>query len=146
MKRNLLLLWTMLLPILASAYYARIDGICYKLTEKKAEVARDPNNHYRDTVIIPAAVTYRGVRYRVTSIGEFAFYECDSLKSVVIPNGVTAISNSAFQECSSLTSLSIPNGVTSIGDFAFYGCNSLTSVKIPRSVTNIGKSAFQNCI
>ncbi len=46
-------------------------------------------------------------------------------KSTIIPNSVTSIGNYAFYDCSSLTSVEIPNSVTSIGDYAFAYCSSL---------------------
>ena len=81
----------------------------------------------------------------VTSIGNYAFYNCSSLTSVTIPDDVTSIGESAFYSCSSLTSVTIPDDVTSIGDKAFYNCSSLTSITIPNSVTSIGSSAFSGC-
>ena len=67
----------------------------------------------------------------VTTIGEGAFLDCDSLTSVNIPDSITTIGKDAFLYCDSLTSVNIPESVTTIGDRAFYGCNSLTSVNIP---------------
>ncbi len=81
----------------------------------------------------------------VTSIGELAFYDCDSLTSIVIPNSVTSIGSSAFEDCDRLTSVVIPDSVTSIGDVAFAYCDSLTSVVIGSSVTRIGNYAFAYC-
>ena len=81
----------------------------------------------------------------VTSIGDYAFYNCTGLTSVTIGESVTSIGNSAFRNCTSLTSITIPNSVTSIGEYAFYGCTGLTSVTIPDSVTSIGSCAFCNC-
>ncbi len=62
----------------------------------------------------------------VTSIGDYAFYNCSSLTSVVIGDSVTSIGKNAFSNCSGLTSVTIPDSVTSIGDYAFGGCSSLT--------------------
>ena len=87
--------------------------------------------------------TIKGVT--VTSIGEEAFYNCRSLTSVTIPDGVTSIGEDAFWNCTSLTSVTIPDSVTSIGGYAFHNCTSLTSVTIPDSVTSIGDWAFSGC-
>ena len=69
----------------------------------------------------------------------------ESIKTVIIEDGVTSIGGSAFYKCSSLTSITIPNSVTSIGNYAFKGCSSLTSITIPNSVTSIGSDAFNGC-
>ena len=81
----------------------------------------------------------------VTSIGQGAFLECESLTTIRLPNGLTEIPSSAFNGCKSLTSITIPDGVTSIGDLAFNGCESLNNVIIPESVSSIGKYAFASC-
>ena len=81
----------------------------------------------------------------VTTIGDRAFAGCESLTNINIPNSVTTIGNSAFNGCKSLTSINIPNSVTTIGNSAFYGCKSLTSINIPNSVTTIGNEAFRAC-
>ena len=81
----------------------------------------------------------------VTSIGDKAFYECESLTNINIPDSVTSIGKSAFYRCKSLTSINIPDSVTSIGNRAFYRCTSLSSINIPGSVTSIGGWAFSRC-
>ena len=96
-------------------------------------------------VIIPEFIEHKGENIPVTTVGNGAFYGCNNLTSVVIPNSVTTIGNGAFYGCNNLTSVVIPNSVTTIGNGAFYGCNNLTSVVIPNSVTTIGSSAFYGC-
>ena len=83
----------------------------------------------------------------VTSIGQYAFYDCTNLTSVTIPESVTSIGNFAFDNCSSLTSITIPSGVTSIGEDAFHYCGSLTTVDFAENsqLQTIGKYAFRSC-
>ena len=85
------------------------------------------------------------IAYGVTTIGDFAFYECYQLTSFTIPGSVTSIGDDAFFNCYQLTSITIPDSVTSIGDNAFSSCSSLTSITIPDSVTSIGRGVFQDC-
>lgn len=49
----------------------------------------------------------------------------DTIKKVVIEDGVTNIGECAFYECSNITEIDIPDSVTDIGMYAFYGCSSL---------------------
>ena len=81
----------------------------------------------------------------VTSIGDSAFSYCSSLTNITIPDSVTSIGDSAFSGCWDLTSITIPDSVTTIGESAFYGCSSLTSITIPDGVTSIGYGAFSSC-
>ncbi len=93
--------------------------------------------------------------HKVISIGEYAFYGCESLTSVKIPDSVISIGDYAFSGCKSLTSVKIPDSVISIGDGAFapivinngslVGCINLTSITIPNSVISIGDHAFICC-
>ena len=121
----------------------------------------DNENHYV-TVVSPTSFGYHNlngkmtipdvvtnvndtISYQVTSIGEYAFYDCTSLTSLTIGNSVTSMGSCAFAKCTGLKSVEIPNSVTSIGDAAFDGCKGLTSLTIPNSVTSIGGSAFAGC-
>lgn len=79
-----------------------------------------------------------------SSIGSFAFDNCNKMTSISIPP-VTLIDGSAFRNCRGLTSVTIPDSVTTIGGTAFSGCTGLTSVTISDSVTSIGGSAFFDC-
>ena len=133
--------------ISASAYAFNSDGIYYKiLSEEDRTVAVTSGNYdYTVNIDIPRKVINNSKTYTVTSIEDKAFYFCESLTSVTIPNSVTSIEQEAFSGCRSLTSVTIGNSVTSIGDQAFDFCSSLTSVTIPNSVTSIEYAVFSGC-
>ena len=76
---------------------------------------------------------YNGGNYR---IHDYAFYECENLTNIEIPNNVTSIGKSAFYGCTGLTSITIPNSVTDIGSYLFSGCKNLQEVSLPDSITN----------
>ena len=78
-------------------------------------------------------------------IYERAFLGRDDITSVTIPDSVTSIGNYAFFDCSNLASVNIGNGVTSIGVQVFSYCNGITSITIPDSVTEIRNYAFKYC-
>lgn len=81
----------------------------------------------------------------VTYIGDYAFSGCSSLESVTIPERVKSIGKRAFSTCIALKSLIISENVESIGEQAFVNCHSLESVTIPESVKSIGNGAFYAC-
>ena len=95
-----------------------------------------------DSTSKKGVLTFKG---DVTTIGDKAFYFCDSLTSVTIPDSVTTIGYAAFYRCYNLTNVTIPDSVTTIGNEAFNWCTSLTSVTIGDSVTTIGEMAFYYC-
>ena len=146
MKKLFLFLVTILLPLVAIADAVEIDGIYYNVIVKGkvAEVVANPNK-YKDIIVIPNSIIYKGVECVVTSIDTNAFSGCNNLTSVTIGDNVKTIGEKTFSECSRLTSVTIGNSVISIGDQAFYDCNHLVSIVIPSSVTDIGTYAFYSC-
>ena len=95
----------------------------------------------RGKVEIPSSID----GYRVTSIGEGAFFFCTNLTAVTIPKSVKDIGEMAFYGCWNLSEVDMPKGVTNIGEQAFVNCSNLTSLKIPKSVNDVGKMAFYGC-
>lgn len=66
----------------------------------------------------------------ITSIDDKAFYNCDGLKSVLIPKSVIDLGISAFENCSELESINIPNSIMAIPSGIFYGCTNLTNLSV----------------
>ena len=129
------------------------------------------------------AYVYKGImptstpitlKNETVGIADNAFYGCDGLISIIVPDKVISIGNNAFTGCNSLTSVTLNSNaiisksyssdsnlknmfgeqvedytlgdeIKSIGDYAFYGCGNLIKLTIPSSMTSIGKDAFLGC-
>lgn len=78
----------------------------------------------------------------VSKIYPYAFYNCESITSINIGNGLSEIGDRAFYGCKNVQHVTIGDGVESIKDYAFCDCSSLVDITIPESLTNIGKCAF----
>ena len=129
MKKRLLFICLALLPLMASAYDACVDGIYYDLkndagTQREAFVTYKNTNYnsYSGDIVIPYSIIWDHADYIVTSI-----------------------SSDAFRDCYGLTSVTIPYRVTSIGELSFFSCRALTSIVIPSSVTDIYYNSFAGC-
>ena len=101
------------------AYFLLLTILCASLPLTKTQAASDFK--IKKGVLI----SYSGKKAKLT-----------------IPKGVTAIGERAFADCTSLKSVTIPKSVKSIGDSAFSGCTNLSTITIPKTITSIGSFAF----
>ncbi len=81
----------------------------------------------------------------VTSIGAYAFWGFGNIESVILPDSLTTMENSVFRECSSLKSIVIPDGIESLYNDVFHSCKSLESVTVSENLKYIGPMAFYGC-
>ena len=151
MKKLISFILLALLPVVASAQDAYINGIYYNFSGDEATVTCFYDDYwgavpkYSGNVVIPSSVTYNDKTYSVTHIDEVAFANCSGLKSVTIPSSVKSIGDIAFYGCSKLTSITIPEGVTSLGSDAFGNCGGLVSVTIKGNLKHLEEATFQGC-
>lgn len=131
-------------PIVVGGLYYSVD-----VEDQNATVMQHPDGagEYNPllNVEIPKSINIYGMSFSVDSIGKDAFYGCDEIQSISLPNSVVYIDEYAFYECSALTSIYLPDGVTGIGQRAFWGCSGLTTITIPENVVTIGDWAFRSC-
>ena len=79
------------------------------------------------TITLPSKAAYNGVSYTVTSIGDYAFQNCDKLTNIEIPGTISSIGRNAFDGCLILKKIDIPSSVTNINTYSFHNCKSLNN-------------------
>ncbi len=145
MKKILSVLLTVILivgiaPVGIAVNAATSGNYTYEVKSGKAIII-DVNTNISGDITIPASLG----GYTVTTIGDRAFYECNRLTGVTIPEGVVELGEAAFGFCQKLTSVSLPSTVKTIADGAFSDCIRLEGITIPDGVISIGDLAFSNC-
>lgn len=81
----------------------------------------------------------------VTFIGERAFYDCDSLQTLTLGNGLIQSGYEAFYGCDNLKEVTFGSGLRDISISSFTGCKSLKTVRLPDTLQRIFAEAFRNC-
>ena len=146
--------------------------ICYSYINDGKELAvvqpTSPYSYNIDTIRIPQSVVVNGEELPVTriedkafqnskvaiielpdglkSIGSNAFYGCNLLETIKIPDSVEGkIGDECFYNCVLLSSVQIGENIAEIGSKAFYGCKILKKMILPNKVAIIGAGAFYNC-
>ena len=80
----------------------------------------------------------------VTSIGKYAFLNCEALKEVRLAESVDTIWMHAFRGCKSLTQINT-DAVTTLWNNVFMGCESLESVTLAEGLQFIFGGTFRDC-
>lgn len=110
-----------------------------------------------ETANIPSIIEYEGEAYSVIGIGEHAFENCDSLRSITIPSSITTIKYYAFHNCNNLSAIHIPDiaawctnnfkdsNPLALAHNLYLNDELITDLVIPEGVTSISEKAFYDC-
>ena len=140
--------------IIVEATFDDASRMCFQIVSStEAEVSSAKNFYLEDStywkyegnVVVPEEFTHYGQTYSVVGIGRTAFYDCEALTSVDIPETVDYISHGAFTDCAGLVAVKMPSRIEEIGGYAFAGCKKLASINIPEGIKTIEMYAFTNC-
>lgn len=116
-------------------YYTSTDGNIVKPFNESAFGANIISNEYNDGL---GKIVFDSP---VMRIGNNAFYECKTLRSMTIPESVTSIGDNAYYYCVALGNVMLSEATLTIGKRAFYRCGNL-SIKLTNKITSIGDEAF----
>lgn len=117
-----------------SEYLSSIYGVLYTMEDQT--LLFYPMARGDEEFVIPDGTT---------KIGENAFTDVKTLKSIEFPESVKEIGKNAFNGCSNLNILIIGDGVTKIDDYAFLNCSGLTAISLPKSLKTLGDGVFVKC-
>ena len=165
--KNILTVVMLLCATAASAYDFKVGNVYYNILSadlKTVEVTRSGQNYdYGGDVVIPDAVTYEGITYTVTRIGDMAFFRAGEMTSLTLGTKITSIDDYAFSAPSYskfnkvyISDLSAwckidfegvaSNPVSVASDaYLYLGGAVLVDVVIPESITEIKKYTFDRC-
>jgi hypothetical protein len=106
------------------------------ISEYKANTLREKRKNVTGVVFL----------LNITTIGERACKYCNSLVTVVVPEGIESIGYGAFYNCTSLLNVTFPKSLKSIGRSAFYNCSCIEAMDLSHTLLNsIGEYAFSDC-
>ncbi|MCQ2288641.1 MAG: leucine-rich repeat protein [Muribaculaceae bacterium] len=187
-KLSLIIAMAVLTAISSWAEFVTIDGIQYSLSYTTCNLMNGTKTS--GDVVIPEKVTYNGKEYVVegiwdeafrdntkitsltvqgnslTTIGEYAFSKCTSLKKVNLPQSVRRIEKRAFEHCGlesfdmppvtyleegllyyceSLKSVTLSPTIKTLPTNTVYGCHSLTQLVIPEGIETLATASVNYC-
>ena len=152
-------LFAMLMSMPMFAYDFVQNGIYYNIEDDHVSVTYSGNGVYSGSVSIPSQVTYGGVTYPVTAIGEWAFEGGEGITYLYIPSSITSIGEYAFIDCGSnievhindlkawckVTFGNVHSSPLSSAKSFYSGGSVVTSLIIPDGVESIPNFAFYQC-
>ena len=136
--------WNMFAAVEEGELMEGLDGILkysYSTGGDEATVIQDDSYKQLTEVAIPATATLGGKSYKVTAVGNRAFWACNNLTSVTLSDGLVSIGNYSFYN-TGIKEIAFPKTLKTIGDGAFEYCWQITAVTLPEYLETVGRYAF----
>lgn len=93
----------------------------YSIDSGVAKISR--YNGTSQSVTIPTSTTIDGVKYKIRTVGKYAFYENHTLQKVIIPDGINKLEEHSFYCCSNICEIIIKGDLGDGNTWAyFYDC------------------------
>lgn len=144
----MVMIWMFIFGLSSPVHAEQEGNFSYTITNGEAQITGylGSGNWEGPGSDVTVPSTLGGVQ--VTSIGDNAFNAViinERIKSVTLPESIKSVGNAAFYYCNSLISINLPDSVSYIGDYAFMYCNELVNIDLPEGLISIGSGAFGCC-
>lgn len=100
--------------------------------------------HTDHALRIPSSLKTFSLGSALSEIPAYAFFDCNDLEAILLPEEITSVGKFAFYNCRRLCYVPMTS-FTAIAEYAFHSCASLTIVELGESLTSIGIGAFEGC-
>ena len=126
-----------------SVDYAEWEAVNTQLEENIGDYANTPQKTLAQKIIDKSVTEITEWDLGdITTIGNYMFYDCKSLKEITFPNTITTIGHSAFFNCDALTTITLPDSIENIYSGAFQDCSYVTAVNVPNKNIYFDSSCF----
>lgn len=141
----LLAVLLLVLPVIALAEETAVlqDGPDWEYDIADGVAVVKKYNGTDETVTIPTEAMIDGVRYRIRTIGPMAFQGNETMKTLIVSEGVTSIGMGAFRDCTALETVTVAQSVKSVGNIAFKNCVNLSSLTINGDWDNLSSNSIR---
>lgn len=121
-----------------------LSGIIYEQINDAFEVTGYTSD-LKEDINLKSEINMDGINYKVTSISDNCFKDCENLESICIPDSISEIGESAFEGCHNLISVKLSNNIFLLNNSLFKKCDNLREIEIGDNTKEIGSYCFSDC-
>lgn len=113
--KSALTLMLSMLSVSVSAYDFEIDGMYYNVLsiDDLTVAVTSGKNKYSGDIVVPSQINFKDRIFKVIRIGYRAFWQCQ-IQSILLPESIRVIGQEAFYKCNQLQSITLPESLESI--------------------------------